>query len=157
MSFSRLPLCIFGIVVSLALAFCGYNTAKTPHHAILWDVAGHILVMLGFCLFSLIALVVHYGETRGASVYIHLGSSGNRPPLNAEFLLYLFMGRQSCDALVGDLEERYKVIRKKFGQRRANVWYWTQVFISLRPIILAWVKKMSGVVALIEAYRRMRS
>lgn len=80
-----------------------------------------------------------------------------RTPINAEFLLYVFMSPEHCDALVGDLEERHRLIRKKFGQRRANFWYWTQVFVSLRPIIWAWVKKVSGVVAMIEAYRRMRS
>jgi hypothetical protein len=62
-------------------------------------------------------------------------------PLKAEFLFYLFLTPQTCDALVGDLEERFKLIHKKFGHRLANLWYCIQTFISLRPIIWAWTKK----------------
>lgn len=65
------------------------------------------------------------------------------PPLNAEFLFYLFMTPQNCDAIVGDLEERFKLIHKKFGRRRANFWYWTQAVRSLGPVVWAWGKKMS--------------
>jgi hypothetical protein len=64
------------------------------------------------------------------------------PPLNAEFLFHVFMTPQSCDALLGDLEERYKLINKKFGRRRANLWYWTQTVTSLAPIVWAWAKKI---------------
>jgi hypothetical protein len=80
-----------------------------------------------------------------------------KPPLNAEFLFHLFMpSPQSADALVGDLEERYRYLRKRFGARRANFWYWWQTLISLRPVMAAALKRVSGVMALIEAYRRMR-
>ena len=65
-----------------------------------------------------------------------------KPPVNAEFLFYLFMKPQNGDALVGDLEERYKLINKKFGRRRANFWYWTQTVVSLGPIVWAWAKKV---------------
>jgi hypothetical protein len=63
------------------------------------------------------------------------------PPSNAEFLFYLFLTPQNCDALIGDLEERYKLIHKKFGRRRANFWYWMQTAMSLGPIVWAWGKK----------------
>lgn len=71
------------------------------------------------------------------------GPKGFDPPVDAEFLFYLFMTPQNCDALVGDLEERYKLIHKKFGRRRANFWYWTQTVMSLGPIVWAWGKKVS--------------
>src|ERR1017187_6067703 len=64
------------------------------------------------------------------------------PPPNAEFLFYLFMTPQNCDAIVGDLEERYKLIHKTFGRRRANFWYWTQTVLSLGPIVWAWTKRV---------------
>lgn len=79
------------------------------------------------------------------------------PPLNAEFLFYLFLSGPNCDALVGDLEERFRLIHKKFGKRHADLWYWFQTFISLRPIIWAAMKKISGLMALLETFRRMRS
>jgi hypothetical protein len=65
------------------------------------------------------------------------------PPVNAEFLFYLFLDAKNCDALVGDLEERYKLIHKKFGARRANFWYWAQAILSVGPIVRAWVKKIA--------------
>jgi hypothetical protein len=63
------------------------------------------------------------------------------PPINAEFLFHLLMSPQNCDAIVGDLEEHYWRLYKKFGRRRANFWYWFQTCISLRPIIWAAMKK----------------
>jgi hypothetical protein len=70
-------------------------------------------------------------------------TSSMKPPVNAEFLFYLFMTPQNCDALVGDLEERYKLIHRKFGRRRADFWYWTQAIWSLGPIVWAWAKQVS--------------
>jgi hypothetical protein len=63
------------------------------------------------------------------------------PPLNAAFLFYLFLDDKNCDALVGDLEERYKLILNKFGPRKAYFWYWTQALRSVMPIVWAWTKK----------------
>ena len=82
------------------------------------------------------------------------------PPVNAEFLFYLFLDSKLCDALVGDLEERYQLIHEKFGARRANLWYWVQVMTSVGPIAWAATKKLlkavSGVAALVEMWRRIR-
>jgi hypothetical protein len=101
-----------------------------------------------------------------------------KPPRSAEFLFYLFLDAQNCDALVGDLEERYRLILKTFGQRRANFWYWTQAIRSVRPLVWAWTKKValkpvvdlvswavakgfmghdSWFVALVERAKRLRS
>lgn len=84
-----------------------------------------------------------------------------KPPLNAEFPFHLFLDAKNCDALVGDLEERYRSLYQKFGARRANFWYWVQVVRSVGPIAWAATKKLlkavSGVAALVEMYRRLRS
>jgi hypothetical protein len=80
--------------------------------------------------------VVHDGGKRSRN------TTGLNCPVNAEFLFYLFMAPQNCDALVGDLEERYRLIHKKFGRRRANFWYWTQTVTSLGPIVWAWAKRV---------------
>jgi hypothetical protein len=79
-----------------------------------------------------------------------------RPALNAEFLFYLFLDAKTCDALVGDLEERFKLIYERLGKRRANLWYWTQVISSVSPIVWATMKKLSGLTALLELYRKIR-
>ena len=101
-----------------------------------------------------------------------------RPPRGAELLFYVFTSRDACDALVGDLEERYKLIHKKFGHRRADFWYWTQTVTSMRPIVWAWGKQKalkpvvglaawalakglvghdSWLAALLELWKRVRS
>lgn len=90
-----------------------------------------------------------------------LNHAGRAAPINAEFLFYLFLDAQNCDAIVGDLEERYRIIGRKFGKRRADFWYWTQAIRSVGPI--AWaalqrlVKGVSGIAALLELYRKIRS
>ncbi len=65
----------------------------------------------------------------------------DEPPINAEFLFHLFMTAQSADAIVGDLGEKYKRHLRKYGCGRARFWYCVQTFISLKPIIWAWIKK----------------
>jgi hypothetical protein len=105
-------------------------------------------------------------------------NSSTSPPLNAQFLFYLFLDTRNCDALVGDLDERYKLIHNKFGQRRANFWYWIQAIRSVGPIAWAWMKTSlakpfvavagwaiakgfvahdSWLAAVVEVWRRIRS
>lgn len=100
------------------------------------------------------------------------------PPFDAEFLFYFFLDGESCDALVGDLAERYRVIRKNFGKHRANFWYWKEAILSVGPVAWGWAKKTAikpliGVIAwavakglldrdswlaaLVEFFRRIRS
>ena len=97
------------------------------------------------------------------------------PPLDAEFLLYLLLDRQNCDSLVGDLRQSHKLIHKRFGKRRATIWYWTQVVRLLGPIVWVWTKRavfrfIAAVVAakgltghaywlaaLVDLYRKIRS
>jgi len=68
---------------------------------------------------------------------IHMARRNNKSVslLNAAFLFYVFMSSHDAEAFTGDLEEGYKALHKKFGRRRANLWYWFQTFISLRPIV----------------------
>lgn len=101
-----------------------------------------------------------------------------RKPTNARFLLNLFLDQQNSYAIVGDLDERYRLIRKEFGTRKANFWYWTQAIRSVGPIALAWAKKVvlrpvigaiawavakdllghdSRLASLVELYRKIRS
>ncbi len=63
-------------------------------------------------------------------------------PKNAKFLFFFFLDAKNCDAVVGDLEERYKLIFKKFGHRRAAFWYWKEALSSTGPIMWAWAKKI---------------
>ena len=78
------------------------------------------------------------------------------PPVSGEYLLYLFLSKKDSEAVAGDLEERWRKIKKKFGVRRANFWYWTQVVRSLWPFGVAAAKRVSGLLAVIEAWRKLR-
>lgn len=63
------------------------------------------------------------------------------PPRKAEYLFHLFLDAKNCDAVVGDLEERYPRICREFGHRKANFWYWTQALTSVGPIAWAAAKR----------------
>jgi len=65
----------------------------------------------------------------------------SKPPLNAEFLFWFFLDDKNCDAVVGDLEESYRLRLKKFGKGKADSWYWKQALNSVGPIAWAWAKK----------------
>ena len=61
----------------------------------------------------------------------------------AEYLLYLFLPREDCKALAGDLDEEYwTTILPKFGARRAVLWYWCQVVRSIWPVLSGTVSEL---------------
>jgi hypothetical protein len=60
-------------------------------------------------------------------------SNTSRPPFNAEYLLYLLLRREERDTVIGDLVEEYAQIRKRFGGRRASVWFYKEVAFSIWP------------------------
>jgi hypothetical protein len=71
------------------------------------------------------------------------------PPPSAEYLLLLLLPKNIAVNLIGDLNERYQYITETNLKRRtgiffANFWYWTQVLISIPPL-LKWRLK-SGLV-----------
>jgi hypothetical protein len=102
----------------------------------------------------------HLGSVAYLRSAFSIQAGNSAPPVNAQFLFYLFLDAKNCDALVGDLEERYKLIFKKFGASRANFWYWTQAIRSVGPIVWKWtkavMKRLSGLAALLEIWRRIR-
>ncbi len=56
-------------------------------------------------------------------------------PLNAQFMLDLFLPESRCEEFLGDLQERYDRKRKRLGQTRADWWYRKQVATSLWPLL----------------------
>lgn len=66
----------------------------------------------------------------------------NRPPKTAEYLIYLLISRKNREVMLGDLEEDFQEVRKKFGLRKAKFHYWFQVLRSIPPLIGASVIKM---------------
>jgi transcriptional regulator with XRE-family HTH domain len=69
-----------------------------------------------------------------------------RPPKFAEYLLYFFLTKSERINLIGDTEEEYSEVLKKFGRRKADVWFYKQVFDSLRPLIRRSIAKAGLVI-----------
>jgi hypothetical protein len=104
-------------------------------------------------------LVTGFKGSEGKAFFIDLArhqKAQNRLPDRAEFLLYLFLSKKDSEAVAGDLEERWRKIKKKFGNGRANFWYWTQVIRSIGPFAWAAMKRVSGLLALLEMWRKLR-
>jgi hypothetical protein len=58
-----------------------------------------------------------------------------KPPRRAEFLLYLFLPKKWREVSLGDLNEDYQEVYRKFGPKPAAVWYYKQVISSLCPVV----------------------
>lgn len=76
--------------------------------------------------------------------------------LGMECLLFLLDSNSDVEAVTGDLEERRTRIAKVSGIHHATLWYWSQVFRSIVPFAWAAFKRVSGLEAVAEAWRRMR-
>jgi hypothetical protein len=93
-------------------------------------------------------------------VSVDLGSTCVHPsatPVEARFLILLLMRGPAGDALLGCLDEGFHKIARdpELGIGRARFWYWFQVFVSLRPLTWAFVKRVTGLAAAYEAIRKV--
>jgi putative ABC transport system permease protein len=78
--------------------------------------------------------------------------SSNHPPKYARKLLALFCDEYWLDELLGDLEEEYKDNLKSHGRTRANLSYYWQVILLIRPHILKKNKKTHNNTIMIRNY-----
>ena len=68
-----------------------------------------------------------------------------RPPKFARWLFKQTVVTNEEASLFGDLEEEYRIRAQKNKVRKANLWYWTQVLVSIPPFVktsLYWSKEM---------------
>jgi hypothetical protein len=84
-------------------------------------------------------------------------NSKSKPPLNAEYLLYIFLRREERDALIGDLVECYSLVFHRFGKRRADIWFYKQVAGSLFPLLRRALLRVGALVWLGRILRRLVS
>jgi hypothetical protein len=68
--------------------------------------------------------------------------NNRHPPMFAEYLLYLLLPKKEREPLLGDLEEEYHDIYRRFGCQHARFWYCWQVGASLWPLVTRAVKKL---------------
>jgi hypothetical protein len=67
-----------------------------------------------------------------------------RPP-NVTPLFSLFLSLEACEAVIGDIQERYTSIFSRLGKHHASVWFWKQVIASLATFAWASLKRASGI------------
>jgi hypothetical protein len=138
----------------LSVAFlAGAMILKTEHTVLhLVSDAFQFLCTLGIGIFA----------TRGRKVESILrklesiAQSGKRavpPPTAAKFILLLIPKRHR-EHIIGDLEEEYTTIMlPEYGARKAQIWYWWQVAISIVPLLWAQIRWGAAVAWL---WKRMR-
>ena len=85
------------------------------------------------------------------------GSEEIRPPFNGEYLLYLFLKREEREEVIGDLIESYGRVVRRFGLRRANIWFYKQVAGSLFPLARRALLRIGTLVWLGRFLRRLIS
>jgi len=79
----------------------------------------------------------------------------NRPPVNAEYVLYLLLSKDEKEAAIGDLNELHGRILVRFNKRRADIWYYKQVVGSLWPLLRRAIVKIGALVWLGRVLRRL--
>ena len=79
------------------------------------------------------------------------------PPKGAEYLLCLFLPRETRSYLIGDLAEEYSTISEDYGLQKAKFWYYTQVLTSLWPLIQAGLKRIATCSFIVGVIRRLTS
>lgn len=95
---------------------------------------------------------------RHVSLYRTGGLTGRIFPKgrDAQTIFQILIGDALAETVVGDLAER----REKFvivaGKRRATHWYYSQVLRSIAPFAWAAFKRVSGLMAAADAWRRFR-
>jgi hypothetical protein len=79
------------------------------------------------------------------------------PPLNVEILFRCFIAKDDCEAIIGDVNERFRIILMVQGHRSAELWYWRQVIQLFFLLVFAAIRRVSGYEKLMGLYWRKRS
>lgn len=90
-------------------------------------------------------------------VRVRPGKKLERPPINAEYLLYLFLSRDEREIVIGDLVEVYGEMVRRFNKPRADFWFYKQVLGSLWPLFRRAVGRIGALVWLGHVLRRLIS
>ena len=86
-----------------------------------------------------------------------IGSDISRPPLNAEYVLFLLLPREEMGFVIGDLIESYGAILSRFNKRRADIWFYKQVIGSLLPLLRRALLRVAALIWLGRIFRRFIS
>jgi len=78
-----------------------------------------------------------------------------QPPLNAQFLLYLFLEKRGREEAVGDALEEYSRYVKRVGKLRADILFYQEVGRCAWPFIKRMVAKVGGLIVIGEWLRKL--
>lgn len=73
------------------------------------------------------------------------------PPQYAEYLIYLLIPKNNREAVLGDLEEDFHAVNKKFGLRKAQFLYWFEVIRSIWPFVVGATEKLIKIIKFFQA------
>lgn len=91
---------------------------------------------------------------RPTTVKVHRRSNVSQPPLNAKFLLYLFLDKRDREVGLGDAIEDFAKHLKMFGRRRATWLFYQQIWLSAWPFIRRVISKVGGLILLSKWLRK---
>lgn len=72
-------------------------------------------------------------------------------PLPGESLLHLLLPEN----VIGDIQEHYRRISKKYGRRRAEIWFFRELALSVYPLFLKLLIQLLAVANLVEIVRKL--
>ena len=83
--------------------------------------------------------------------------SSPRPPFDAEYLLHLCLAEDDRETVIGDLLESYVRVFGRFNKRRADIWFYKQVFSFIFPLFRRALLKIGALIWLGLILRRLFS
>lgn len=72
------------------------------------------------------------------------------PPKAAEALISLFCNRDMCEAVLGDLDEKFAELAERRGPRIAKAWYWGQAGRSALFFAVRWGRRLLELEAILK-------
>lgn len=95
--------------------------------------------------------------TQNVVEQVRTSVADSRPPTRAEYVLYLVLGKQEREAVIGDLVEEYGCILQRFGKTKADICFCKQVIWSLWPFLRQAFVRIASLVWIGSLIRRLNS
>lgn len=119
-------------------------------------VPGLLGVVLGLLVVALVVILRYRPRTASPSRTAHRTRLPEQPPELAAYLLR-FLPKKDREAIIGDLEEEYTIVYRRFGLRKADRWFYWQVLASFWPSFKRAIVQLGALHWLGEVFRRFIS
>jgi hypothetical protein len=81
--------------------------------------------------------------------------ANSKPPINAEYVLHLVLGKEEREVVIGDLVEEYCYVIRRFGRKHADIWFYKQVIVSVWPFLRRAIGRAAAFLWLGRLLRRL--